>query len=236
MKLILAAHPDDESIACASLLLADPAGCLVVHATDGAPRNPYYWEKHGFKSRESYRQARLAELTAALDLAGVPAAHRIRCEIADQDVMLEVETIASRLLEIIRDHGVTALFTHAYEGGHPDHDACAAAAARLAELVELFEFPLYHQAPGHYVAGHFIGAGGHEVELTQAEQKRKVAMLRCFKSQISVMDRFESRIERFRPAPRYDFTQPPHPGTLYYETRPMGTTFTRWRESIHALK
>jgi len=36
---IVAAHPDDEVIGCASLLLRYEGGCEIVHVTDGAPRN-----------------------------------------------------------------------------------------------------------------------------------------------------------------------------------------------------
>jgi N-acetylglucosamine malate deacetylase 2 len=36
-------------------------------------------------------------------------------------------------------------------------------------------------------------------------------------------------VERFRPAPVYSFTEPPHPGKLFYENFDWGMTAERWR-------
>ena len=44
-------------------------------------------------------------------------------------------------------------------------------------------------------------------------------------------DIFPIAIERFRPAPDYDFTQPPHEGRLFYENYDWGMTsgcFVNW--------
>ena len=62
-------------------------------------------------------------------------------------------------------------------------------------------------------------------------------MLHCFLTQQRILDRFPLDAEWLRPAPRYDFTAPPHSGTLYYETRPMGWTGEEWRRlAADALK
>jgi hypothetical protein len=37
--------------------------------------------------------------------------------------------------------------------------------------------------------------------------------------------------EQFRPAPKYDFSRPPHEGPLYYEIRKLGWTWTEWRRA-----
>lgn len=74
------------------------------------------------------------------------------------------------------------------------------------------------------------GLEGVEFALTQAEQSRKKQMLNCFVSQRRILDNFPLGSEWLRRAPRYDFSAPPHhPGTLYYETRPMGWTGDAWR-------
>ena len=40
--------------------------------------------------------------------------------------------------------------------------------------------------------------------------------------------------ERFRAAPLYDFTRPPHPGTLHYERHPWGMSGERFRALARA--
>ncbi len=42
-------------------------------------------------------------------------------------------------------------------------------------------------------------------------------MLACFRTQAAILSHFDRQAERFRPAPAYDFTAPPHPGPLNYE-------------------
>jgi hypothetical protein len=55
-------------------------------------------------------------------------------------------------------------------------------------------------------------------------------MLDCFVTQQRVVAGFKLEEERFRRAPVYDFSQPPHPGQLFYENFAWGITGLRWRE------
>ena len=54
-------------------------------------------------------------------------------------------------------------------------------------------------------------------------------MISCFASQLHMLRNFPVDVERFRPAPAYDFTSAPHPGRLYYENFDWGVTGERWR-------
>ncbi|MBL8176857.1 MAG: hypothetical protein JNK48_19440 [Bryobacterales bacterium] len=104
----------------------------------------------------------------------------------------------------------------------------------------MLEFPAYHAATGSLITGVPIprpDTEGTPFALTPAEQSRKKQMLACFVSQRRILDNFPLETEWLRPAPRYDFCAPPHPGTLYYETRPMGWTGEEWRrQASEALK
>jgi hypothetical protein len=42
-------------------------------------------------------------------------------------------------------------------------------------------------------------------------------MRACFRTQAKILSQFDSARERFRAAPAYDFTAPPHEGRLLYE-------------------
>src|SRR5438270_8219336 len=63
--LILAAHPDDETIG-ASLLLARFPQAKVVFLTDGAPHDPRFWSRIAKGSREDYAHIRRQEAEKAL--------------------------------------------------------------------------------------------------------------------------------------------------------------------------
>jgi hypothetical protein len=61
-----------------------------------------------------------------------------------------------------------------------------------------------------------------------ADLKRQ--MLACFTTQRATLAPFQTSYELFRLAPRYDFSRPPHDGTLYYETFDWGVTGEQWRD------
>ena len=239
IRLVVVAHSDDET-AGASKLLADHAGeMLILHATDSAPVNPDYARRAGFESRDEYRTARRSEFLAAMELAKIPSSQcmETRVPIADLDAARNIPILEREIADVLGRHSeINCLYTHAYEGGHPDHDAVALA-ARLAvdasrRPVVLFEFPTYNAASGSLAVGVLIPRPDAEVTqfaLTPQEQSLKKQMLACFVSQHRILDSFPLEREWLRPAPRYDFSKPPHPGTLYYETRPMGWTGEEWR-------
>ena len=225
MLLIVVAHYDDEVIAASTRL---GPGCRILHVTDSGPSNPKYFTRAGFSSREEYAAHRRQEMLRAVALAGVTEA---QCEVlpipdqeATRNLPLITEEIARRL------DGVDAVLTHAYEGGHPDHDACALA-CQVAVKHGRQEAPFYHAAPGHLVAARFISNEPHHTEWLSAEQQvRKAKMFAAFDSQKHVFDRFPLDQELWRVAPVTDFLAPPHPGTLYYETRDLGFTGAEWRQ------
>jgi N-acetylglucosamine malate deacetylase 2 len=62
-----------------------------------------------------------------------------------------------------------------------------------------------------------------------AALSRKRAALACFASQRDTLALFDPTRELFRPAPVYDFSQPPHLGQLLYERYDWGMTGERWR-------
>jgi hypothetical protein len=85
---------------------------------------------------------------------------------------------------------------------------------------QLLEMATYHGERGALCANQFLAqASRHTVThmLDDAEQARKRAMLACHATQQAVLAAFGVHEERFRAAPQYDFSRPPHPGPLYYE-------------------
>ena len=221
--LIAVAHADDETLGCFSVLREHAADVHILHATDSAPRDLKYAWRSGFATRAGYQAARRAELLAVLAKAGVSEERYHRLGLADQ----EAPVYWPRIRNYVEDFAADRVYTHAYEGGHPDHDAVALATAGLPNL---WEFPLYHGHGADFVPHSFLdGEAETVVEFDPQQQAVKRSWLDCFPSQKRVLDLFPVRHELFRPARSYDFSKPPHEGELYYERRKLGWTWREWR-------
>lgn len=234
--LLLFAHPDDEVIALGARLRRF-ADARIVHATDGAPQDQQDSRAHGFSSLEAYRQARVSEVRRALLLAGLEAPPEC-LGIPDQQAALQLCELTEGIVRILTDFAPRVIFTHPYEGGHPDHDACALAVARAVDLATVaplvIEAAFYHAGPGGFEAGTFL-APPHptphaDLCLAPAEVAEKQRLLDCFPSQRDTLRNFPLDYERYRVAPRYDFSRPPHPGRPLYELHPWGMTGPRFLE------
>jgi LmbE family N-acetylglucosaminyl deacetylase len=226
-SVIVVAHPDDESIAAGGMLGRMPLPSVVV-VTDGAPR------EDGPDWR-AYAATRRRELAAALAEARVPDASLYLLGVPDQEASFRMREISDRLLAILARLRPEVVLTHAYEGGHPDHDAVAfavhAACARLAFPLRIWEFAGYHGRGGSMVIGEFIPGGEprQTIVLTAEERDRKQRMYACHQSQCEMLRQFPLDAEHFRPAPAYDFSEAPHTGLLFYEQFDWGVEGNRWR-------
>jgi len=234
---IVVAHPDDETIAAGGSMHLMP-DLLLVHVTDGAPRRLGDAARKGFETPEAYGAARAAELDTAMALSGARP-HRETLGIPDQDASDAMPEIATRLRALFHAHRIETVLTHAYEGGHPDHDATALAVHMAAgDGPEVFEFAGYHAGPGGELRTQSFletpparaKARGIVVDLPARDSARKAAMIACFRTQAAILSHFDAKTERFRAAPAHDFTVPPHEGPLNYENWGWSMTGTEWRK------
>lgn len=237
--MIIAAHPDDETIAIGGQL-DRMAGIRLLHVTDGAPMDMGDAIACGFALREDYADARRAELTAAMALAGIDEQALVSLNVPDQSVAFRMAEIAPQLADVLREGSVRTVITHAYEGGHPDHDATAfivhAACHLLARSIfpapTVIEFPLYHARNGGIVAQEFAPAekrsGACAIVLDGAALELKKQMFAHYVTQRRMLEVFAGRVERFQPAPKRDFGQLPNDGDLYYEHFDWGLRPMEW--------
>lgn len=244
--LIVLAHPDDEVLALGARL-ERLSESRILTLTDGAPADGNDAFHHGFQSLADYRKARHAELLAALAHAGVPAdvaaPFSALPPVPDQRAAWHLEELTRGLLTVLGEFSPEAVLTHPYEGGHPDHDACAfvvhtALRIRRANPNEaaeplLLEAPFYHHGEnGCMRTGQFLPpecSPSLSLQLSPEEQTNKRARLACFRSQAETLSQFGTESESFRVAPAYDFSQPPHKGKLLYECYPWGMSGARFR-------
>ncbi len=236
--LLVYAHPDDEAIAVGARMPRF-ADSLFVQVTDGAPLDNIDGARLGL-SREQYRMAREAESAAAFRAGGLNEPRRACLGIPDKEAALCLRELVRSIEQLLVEEQAAVVFTHAYEGGHADHDACAFAVHTALEELErsgertplIVESPFYNAASGEYRAGRFLEHADAAEEtlcaLNEEEQERKRTVLAAFGSQAHVLKDFSVAEERYRIAPRYNFTQPPHPRPAYYERFIEGMTAARF--------
>jgi LmbE family N-acetylglucosaminyl deacetylase len=233
---LVVAHPDDETLWAGAALGRLHAATLVL-VTDGAPRDMGDAARLGFATREDYAIARAAELDAAVvALGGAP--RLVRLEVADQDAAFRVAEIADRLVRECAD--VSAFLTHPYEGGHPDHDATALAVRLAADTlgVPVVEFACYAQFDGTRIFARFVADARcpeHRRPLDDADRAQVERALRAHASQASVFGTWRPDVERWRAAPRHDFTRPPPGEAVLYDSFGWTMTGERWRAATGAV-
>ena len=240
--LVVAAHPDDETIGVGGMFPRLGERLQVLHVTDGAPRHRRQWGRQEFRAWEDYAAQRHREVECALAVAGLDAADVCRrMEVMDSEVSLNLIPVTRRLVEILDEAQPEVVITHPYEGGHTDHDATAFAIRAAVTLLAregattpaVAEFTSYHNEGGEKVVNRFLpwdGAPVTDVALTREEKDMKRRMYDCFVTQYGVLRDMPIRLERYRPAPCYDFTQAPHAGRLRYERYPLGIRGKHWRQ------
>jgi LmbE family N-acetylglucosaminyl deacetylase len=246
--LVIAAHPDDETIGCGATLKKASDRVRVLHITDGAPRDMVDAEASGFSTREAYARTRRLEAHAALKLAGLGPERCRQLGIVDKEAALNMREITLMLRDIILETSPGMILTHPYEGGHPDHDAASFCALSAVELLRRgparahFELPVVCEMSSYHARENaegrtrmafyeFLPCYGREVvtvKLTRPERELKAAMMDCFTTQKKILQAIPLDIEIFRAAPSYDFTRPPHPGQPLYESYNWGMTSNKW--------
>src|SRR5947209_3328925 len=220
--VVLVAHPDDEVIGFGALLQKMERG-IVVFATDGAPRDEYFWKAHG--SREEYSRIRQQEAREALAVVGAEPmflSDHVKGGIADQELFHCLPDAISAFEQIVEQVKPNCLASLAYEGGHPDHDTVCFMASIVGKRrgLPVWESPLYHRNPdGSGAVQAFREGNGREIELKVEGEalERKLKMFYSYKSQKLVLESFRPESEKLRPVADYDFTRRPFPWKLNYE-------------------
>lgn len=229
--LMIVAHQDDEVLGAGAQFPTFERLSLL-HVTDGAGFMPEARAK-GFPSLAAYAATRMREVRSAVAVAGVEAAFHslgIRC----LEASFHLAALTRQLVRAITGIGPDIVLTHAYEGGHPDHDAVAFAVHQaipaLPWPVPVWEFAGYHREGAATVRGRFLpnGATPLRLALTEAQRTLKRRMLERFQSQRDVIGQFDLDAELFRPAPDYEFRQPAHTRPLGYELEGWGMPAPLW--------
>ena len=140
--IIVAPHPDDETLACGGLIQALHAAgreVRIMSVTDGDASHPgsVRWPPAALAER------RAQELRAALNWLGTPALAAQRLHVPDGAVARHEAALHRAIAMCVQPDDV--LLTTWRFDGHPDHEACgrACAAAAAASGIRLIEFPVW---------------------------------------------------------------------------------------------
>ena len=211
---LVVAHPDDEAIAAAGLMVR-LRRLTLIHVTDG-----------GSGGRgDASGHVRSAELTAAL-AAMLARPVKTSCYgLIDGSVVDRLPDLVHRLVADLAHCDI--VLTHPYEGGHVDHDACAFAVWQACRVIagaggttpERVEFTSYHRRRGSVRAGEFwpdARCPALRVDLAPDAVQRRVSAFACHRSQEMNLRFFPTNRETFRVAPEYDFASLPPPRLTLY--------------------
>jgi LmbE family N-acetylglucosaminyl deacetylase len=232
--LAVVAHPDDEVLGFGGRMSHVAAQLHVAYVSDGAPDDERFYRPLGFERRADYAGARRAEMRRSLALAGLAASQTHELGVVDQHVTSSLERVVEWLMALIARVAPDAVLTHAYEGGHPDHDATACAVHvalhRLGfgqgRFRPLWEFASYHARGSELVRGQFIPDPAHaeeRIQLDAATRELKLRLLDCHATQREFLWTFPVDAEAFRVAPEYDFLRPPA-APFFYDRMDWGVS------------
>ncbi len=181
--VVVAAHPDDESLGAGGLVAtAAEAGLevAVVCATDGELSHP----DSPTRTPEDLAAVRAEEGRAAARAMGVERPV-LRLGLPDGSVAEHVHRLTAELVEVVGDGRSTVLVAPWRQDGHPDHEAAGRSAAAAARRTgaDLWEYPVWFwhwgapdQAPWPAL---------HPFHLDEHARSAKLAAVRAHASQVA---------------------------------------------------
>ncbi|MGV7206445.1 PIG-L deacetylase family protein [Oxalobacteraceae bacterium A2-2] len=181
--VLVAPHPDDETLACGGLLQALAAqgnAILLAAVTDGAASHP---------GSPLWTPARLAEIrpqetASAMQVLDLPTLSTWRAGLPDGHVAPNASRLQDMLLHLLRP-GDVVLSTWRHDG-HPDHEAAGRAAAAAADRLSLrlIEYPVWAWHWSHPGDLRLPWGSARRLPLTHQQLRRKRQALDCYHSQL----------------------------------------------------
>jgi LmbE family N-acetylglucosaminyl deacetylase len=157
-----------------------------------------------------------------------------------QEAVQNLTELTRRILAFLQQSAPEVVLTHAYEGGHPDHDATAFAVHAGVKLMmqnglkppTILEMALHPSSDWCLKVPDFLPSSAPEITtlvLDKKSRELKRQMYECFRSQGTSLVRSPIGPEKFRRPLHYDFSLPPQEGRVLYETFPCAFSGRQWQ-------
>lgn len=178
--LIVAPHPDDETLGCGGVIARAAAGSAdvqVVVMTDGSayPVSP---------DRASVARVRRTEALAAMAALGVPSDRITFFDFPDGELEHHRLAGAQRLSELLRRVAPQQIFVPYQKDRHPDHVATAeilcAAYAAAGIVADVYEYPIWFFAFWPLIGAVPQFSGGRARRRLAALRRTIVSSIRLF--------------------------------------------------------
>jgi LmbE family N-acetylglucosaminyl deacetylase len=151
--LVLAPHPDDETLGCGATIMRKRAAetpVRIVLITDGGASH-----RSAVLSREELIARRLDEAVAACAVLGVERDALEFLGYADGSLGGQTDRLAGDIERLIREFNPAEILTPSAIDGHPDHRALNAATLRavaaLGRAIPVYEYPVWFWDPRSWV-------------------------------------------------------------------------------------
>jgi len=196
--MMLAAHPDDESLACSIVLqqaVRAGAAIRIVYATDGED-NPWpqrvlerKWRLNA-SDRKRWGRLRRAEALAALHVLGVNASATCFLALPDQKLttllMHDCRSVLKRFANILTDWAPTDVLIPSISDTHPDHSALAVMIRLVLNesfsqetLVSRWSYAVHGRSPAFFDRAQTI-------RQSEIETATKLRAIRCHETQLKL--------------------------------------------------
>lgn len=217
--LILAPHPVDELVGCATAIhraVQDRCHVFILFLTHGMSEvnRQTYQDQKNFRQNLRLRQRIIGRIADELCVEVLNNGDLHSHQLIDN--IRRPWQVINDAIEQTRPH---VIWAPAYEGGHPDHDITNYLASTFRSSADVWEFSEYHFAGNEQHTNSFISDEGTQVfiELKPDEKKRKQELLTLYDFGHRHLLEFPCVQEVFRLLPDYDYSEPPFPNRPIYQ-------------------
>ncbi len=183
--LVLAPHPDDETLGVGATIMRKVDAGTPVHlvvATDGS--------KSPAGDPATVTALRTAELRTACAVLGLPEAAVTRLPFVDAELAGREDALAAAIAEVVEAHRPDEVLVTGEDDPHEDHAVLGAATRRaLAGMdVRLLAYPIWQFDRPTRLLRHLRRAGHPELVRTDGYRERKRRAVAAYPSQMAADD------------------------------------------------
>ncbi len=216
--LFIIPHPDDEIVGVCSLIkkfIGENKNIYLFFLTNGVISQKSFFFSIK-KKIDKMKMIRKSEMKMSLVELGIK--NYFFQDIPTRTLKDRIYKTYSKIKKIIDLKKINAIFCPAYEGGHQDHDIANFICSKMSNYCKVYEFPEYNYFGKKINCNSFFDNRGNEKIhfLSTKEICFKKKCLNIYKSEKKNLNYIKIEKESFRSIQKYDYSQPPHEGILFY--------------------